>query len=158
MPGFSCRLVGLLKLRRFHSLLSENGPEIANASCSYRSFNSSPSLTILRVMTLASGSRSRCRTVARIGALRISTYCHDAAPAARCWSWRAGLTESTSAQSAPRRLPRRGASPVQHNPCRNGAANLWPNLRQKFVPEVFFRCPFAMIDRLKTMPGSGGES
>jgi hypothetical protein len=45
---------------------------------------------------------------------------------------RAGLRHS-SARSAPRRLPRRGASAVQHNPCRTALPALWPNLRRNFA-------------------------
>lgn len=57
--------------------------------------------------------------------------------------------------AAPRRLPRRGAHPVQHNPCRTGASQTGPDLRQNFVHERPSCVTFAVINRLKALRAPG---
>ena len=59
--------------------------------------------------------------------------------------------------AAPRRLPRRGANPVQHNPCRTALARPRPDLRHNFGLECPSGVTFAVIDRIKALRGPRRE-
>ena len=75
------------------------------------------------------------------------TGCHDVAPAARCWNSRGRPLRDLRARGpAPRRLPRRGASPVQHNHAERRCQPL-AQFASKLCPQGV-TLPHGVVDRL----------